>query len=132
MPGKSQPYSDAVLNVLRGTAIAGVSPYVGLFSVAPGDDASPGTELAGNGYARQSIAFAAPVSDTGNVRKISNTNTIQFGPAANDWLSAVAFGVFDAQTNGNLLYWNTLPAAKTIQQGAFGQFAPGSLVVEED
>ena len=38
MPGKSQPYSDAVLNVLRGTAIAGVSPYLGLFSVAPGDD----------------------------------------------------------------------------------------------
>jgi hypothetical protein len=50
MPGKSQPYSDAVLNVLRGTAIAGVSPYVGLFSVAHlRDDAvPPGTELAGN------------------------------------------------------------------------------------
>jgi hypothetical protein len=74
-----------------------------------------------------------PISfDLGLPMKISNTNTIQFGPAANDWLSAVAFGVFDAQTNGNLLYWNTLPAAKTIQQGDFGQFAPGSLVVEED
>ena len=72
------------------------------------------------------------MTDTGNVRKISNTNTIQFGPAATDWLSAVAFGVFDAQSNGNLLYWNTLATPKTIQQGDFGQFAPGSLVVEED
>ena len=98
MPGKSQSYSDAVLNVLRGTSITGVSPYLGLFSVAPADDSSAGTELTGNGYARQ----------------------------------AVAFGVFDAQSSGNLLYWNTLATPKTIQQGDFGQFAPGSLIVEED
>ena len=132
MPGKSQPYSDAVLNVLRGTSITGVSPYLGLFSVAPADDSSAGTELAGNGYARQAIVFGAPVTDTGNLRKTSNTNNIQFGPAAADWSQAVAFGVFDAPSNGNLLYWNTLATPKTIQQGDFGQFAPGSLVVEED
>ena len=47
MPGKSQSYSDAVLNVLNGTSITGVSPYLGLFSVAPADDGSAGTELAG-------------------------------------------------------------------------------------
>ena len=132
MPGKSQSYSDAVLNVLRGTSIIGVSPYLGLFSVAPADDSSAGTELAGNGYTRQALTSAAPVTDTGNLRKIANTNNIQFGPAASDWPQAVAFGVFDAQSNGNLLYWNTLATAKTIQQGDFGQFAPGSLIVEED
>ena len=43
-----------------------------------------------------------------------------------------AFGIFDAPTGGNLVYWNTLTAPKTIQLGDFGQFAPGSLVVEED
>jgi len=132
MPGKTQSYSDAVLNVLRGTGIASVSPYLSLFSVAPADDGSAGTELVGNGYARQSVAFGSPVSDTGNLRKISNTNNLQFGPATADWLQAIAFGIFDAQTNGNLLYWNTLTTPKTVQQGDFGQFAPGSLVVEED
>jgi hypothetical protein len=132
MPGKSQSYSDAVLNVLRGTSITGVSPYLGLFSVAPADDSSAGTELAGNGYSRQAIVFGTPVTDTGNLRKISNTNNIQFGPAAADWPQAVAFGVFDAQSSGNLLYWNTLATPKTIQQADFGQFAPGSLVIEED
>ena len=132
MPGKSQSYSDAVLNVLRGTTITGVSPYLGLFSVAPADDSSAGTELAGNSYARQAIVFSAPVTDTGNLRKIANTNNIQFGPAAADWPQAVAFGVFDAQSSGNLLYWNTLATSKTIQQGDSGQFAPGSLIVEED
>jgi hypothetical protein len=44
----------------------------------------------------------------------------------------VAFGVFDAQTNGNLLYWDALTAAKTVLNGDFGQFAAGTLVVKED
>ena len=132
MPGKTQSHTDAVLNVLRGVALAGVTPYAGLFSTAPADDNSAGTELAGNGYARQAATFGAPVTDTGNLRKISNTNNIQFGPALADWPQAVAFGVFNAQSNGNLLYWDVLPTPKTIQQGDFGQFAPGSLVVEED
>ena len=70
MPGKSQSHTDAVLNVLRGTDLTGVAPYVGLFSVAPADDNSAGTELAGNGYARQAITFGAPATDAGNVRKV--------------------------------------------------------------
>ncbi len=133
MPGKSHAYSDAVLNVLNGDDLPGVTPYVALFSVAPGDDGSPGTELAGHGYARQGITFGAPGPASGNVEQVANTNNIQFGPASGaDWLQAVAFGIFDAQTNGNLLYWNTLATPKVVQQGDFGQFAPGSLVVEED
>jgi len=133
MPGKSQYYSDAVLNVLNGLGITGVAPYVGLFSAAPLNNAAAGTELAGNGYQRQPITFGAPAPDgTGNVQIMSNTSNIQFGPAIADWLQAVAFGIFDAQSNGNLLYWATLTTPKIVQQGDFGQFAPGSLVVEED
>ncbi len=92
MPGKSQSHTDAVLNVLRGTDLTGVAPYVGLFSVAPADDNSAGTELSGNGYARQAITFGAPATDAGNVRKVANTNNIQFGPALANWPEAVAFG----------------------------------------
>ena len=132
MPGKSQSHTDAVLNVLRGTDLTGVAPYVGLFSVAPADDNSAGTELAGNGYARQAITFGAPATDAGNVRKVANTNNIQFGPALADWLEAVAFGVFDALANGNLLYWDALTTAKTVLNGDFGQFGVGTLVVKED
>ena len=133
MPGKAHFYSDAVLNVLNGNDLPGVTPFVALFSAAPGDDGSAGTELTGNGYARQAITFGSPgAGDSTNQRKIASTVNIQFGPATADWLQAVAFGIFDAQANGNLLYWNTLAVAKTVQQGDFGQFAPGSLVVEED
>ena len=131
MPGKSQSHTDAVLNVLRGVDLTGVAPYVGLFSVAPADDNSAGTELAGNNYARQPITFGAPVTDAGNVRKVSNTGSIQFGPALLDWPQAVAFGVF-ASVAGALLYWDVLPTPKIVQQDDYGQFGVGSLVVKED
>ena len=55
MPGKSHAYSNAVLNVLNGNNLPGVTPFIALFSVAPGDDGSAGTELSGNGYSRQAI-----------------------------------------------------------------------------
>lgn len=132
MPGKSQSHTDAVLNVLRGTTLNGVSPYVGLFSAAPANDATAGAELSGNGYQRQAVTFGAPATDTGNVRKISNTNNISFGPASADWLQAVVFGIFDASSGGTLLYWDMLNTPKTIQQDDYGQFAPGTLVVKED
>jgi hypothetical protein len=132
MPGKSQSHTDAVLNVLRGSAVAGVAPYVGLFSVAPADDASAGTELAGDGYQRQAATFSAPAADAGNVRKVANALALQFGPALADWSQAVAFGVFDAQANGNLLYWDALAANKTVLNGDYGQFGVGTLVVKED
>ena len=132
MPGKSHSYSDAVLGVLNGNDLPGVTPFVALFSTAPGDDGWAGTELTGSGYARQAITFGAPGPATGNAEQVANSNNIQFGPAGADWLQAVAFGIFDALTNGNLLYWNALTTPKVVQQGDFGQFAPGSLTVEED
>ncbi|QOY88182.1 phage tail fiber protein [Paludibaculum fermentans] len=132
MPGKSQTHTDAVLNLLRGTTVNGISPFVGLFSAAPANDAGAGTELAGNGYQRQAATFGAPATDTGNVRKISNTSNISFGPSSSAWLQAVAFGIFDAETSGALLYWDVLPTPKTVEQDDYGQFAPGSLVVKED
>ena len=48
-----------------------------------------------------------------------------------DWSQAVAFGVF-ASLAGALLYWDTLPTPKTVQQDDYGQFAVGTLVVKED
>jgi len=135
MPGKTQAQTDAVLNVLRATNItAPATVYVGLFSTNPANDASAGTELTGaGGYARQVVAFGAPAADTGNVRKISNTGIITFGPATgSDWAQAVGFGIFDALTVGNLLYWDSLTTPKTVAVGDSAQFAVGALVVKED
>ena len=133
MAGKSQAHTDAVLNVLRNVAVSAVAqPYVGLFSAAPANDGVGGTELSGNGYARQAVTFSAPQADTGNVRKIVNSGVITFGPASGNWAQAVAFGIFDASSAGTLLYWDVLTAAKTVESGDSAQFAAGALAVKED
>ena len=133
MAGKTQAHTDAVLNVLRATNItAPAGVYVGLFSVAPTSDSNAGTELSGSGYARQAITFGAPAADTGTVRKVSNSAAITFGPATADWTQAVAFGIYDAATVGNMLYWDALTLPRTIQNGDSGAFSVGSLAVKED
>ena len=135
MAGKTQAQSDAVLNLLRATSItAAEAVYASLFSAAPANDASDGTELSGGGYARQAVTFSAPASGIGNARKVSNTNLITFGPAsAADWLSATHFGIHSAASGaGTLLYWDALTAAKTMQVGDSAQYAVGSLTVMED
>ena len=133
MAGKSRTHTDSVLNILRNVAISGVaSPHVGLLSAAPADDSLTGTELSGNGYARQPVTFGAPVTDTGNVRKISNTATCTFGPASADWLQAVAFAIYDAVSGGSILYWDYLQTAKTVQTADYAAFDIGNLQVKED
>ena len=101
MPGKSYAYSGAVLNVLNGNNLPGVTPFIALFSMAPGDDGSAGTELASSGYGRQAITFGTPGPATRNAQQVANTNNVQFGPVVGaDWLPAAAFGIFDAPTAG--------------------------------
>ena len=67
------------------------------------------------------------------MRKISNTGVITFGPATGvDWAQAVGFGIYDALTLGNLLYWDSLTTPKTVAVGDSAQFAVAALVVKED
>jgi hypothetical protein len=135
MPGKSDYLENAILNhVLRNTALTSpATVYVGLFTVAPGEN-SAGTEVSGNAYARQSCAFGAPGAlGSGTAGQVSNSADVTF-PAANPaaWGTVVAFGVFDAATNGNLLYFANLTASKTIDAGDQAKFAAGTLTITED
>jgi hypothetical protein len=135
MAGKSTTHTDAVLNLLRATSItAPATVYVGLYSTAPANDAAAGTELTGaGGYARQAITFGAPATDTGNVRKVANTGAITFGAATgSNWAAAPSFGIFDALTSGNLLYWDTLTTPRTVLVGDTATFAIGVLMAKED
>jgi len=138
MPGKTTAYSDSILNVLRGTARSAITPYVGLFSTAPSSDSDSGTELSGSGYARQAVTFGAPTAGTGSSRRIANTNQITFGPATAAWATAVAFGIWDAASGGNLLYYGQLldsggnATTKTAAKDDTIVLSVGSLRVEED
>lgn len=126
---KSDYLESKILNhVLRNvTYTPPTTVYLALFTVTP-SDAGGGTEASGNGYARQAITFGAPTGTT----QVANTNDILF-PAASPagYGPLVAFGIFDAATVGNLLYWGPLSANVTL--GVNDQFhaAVGAIVIAE-
>lgn len=129
MAAKTSAYATSVLNLLRGTSITATTTiYVGLLQ-------SNGTELSGNGYARQAVTFGAPSSTgSGNEMQVANTGAVTFGPAtSSDWAAASKFAVYDASSAGNKLYGDVdLAVAKTVQVGDSASYAIGALVVKEN
>jgi len=97
--------------------------YAGLYSAAP-SDAGGGTQLTGaGGYARQAMAF-----DAADAGATANTGVITFGPATGaDWAPATHYGVFDADTAGNMLAWGALDDVRTVAVGDSAEYAAGAL-----
>lgn len=128
MAGKSDYLENALLDhVLRNTAYTSpTTVYVGLYTAAP-TDAGGGTEVSGGGYAREAATFGAASGGS-----ISNSAIVDFGTTTGAWGTVTHFGIFDAETAGNLLYWDALTAEKVIGNGDPVSFPIGDLTVTED
>lgn len=125
MAAMSNYLENALVNaVLRNTAYTSpATVYVGLYTTDP-TDANTGTEVSGNGYARQTATFAAPSNG------VSTTSaTIEFPQATGSWGTVAYFGIFDASTSGNLLIHGALTTSKTIDNGDVFRIASGNLTV---
>lgn len=136
MANKTNYLEAAMLNaVLRATSYSTPSDvYVGLFTTAPTDaytSAIPtGVEVSGNAYQRRVATWAVPA---GSPRVSTNDATITFPTAAPaTWGIVVAFGIFDASTSGNLLYWNTLTSNIDVAAGYQVLFDIGALSIGEE
>ncbi len=124
---KSNYWEDAVLNLLRATNItAPTTIYVGLMTAAPGET-GPGTEVTGGAYARTAVTFAAPAAG-----QVSNSAIVNFPTPSAGWGTVVGWGLFDAATVGNMLYYSDQTPNKTINTGDPVSFAASALVVSED
>ena len=125
---KSDYLENAILNhVLRNSAYASPTTiYVGLYTTMPADDGTGGIEVSGGSYARQSVVFAAPVAG-----QTANNALVQFPTATAGWGTVLGVGLFDALTGGNLLYYGTLTASKTVGLGDQISFASSALTVGE-
>ena len=108
MAAMSDYLETQLLNhTLRNTAMASpATVYAGLFSTDP-TDAGTGTEVA---VGRQAVAFDAP---TGGACANSADLNWTGMPAG----AVTHIGIFDAATEGNLLYHGPLAAAKTVNEG---------------
>jgi len=97
-------HTDKLLNLLRATNYtAPANVYAGLISAVTDLEAGTVTEAAFSGYARQAITFAAPGAGLGG-RFVQNSGALTF-PAKGDagTFTAIAVGIWDALTVGNLL-----------------------------
>lgn len=104
-----------------------VSPtlYLALFSADPGDSGSLASEIAGGGYARQSLAGKMGAADATTGLSL-NTSTVTFPVATLPW-SIVALGFTDALTGVNVIQAGRLSAPKIIAAGGLFQLVPGQI-----
>ena len=107
----------------NGTATRPTAWYVGLYTAAPSDSGG-GTEVSGNGYARQAVTFAAATSPGGTT---SNTGAVSFTASGGDWGTITHIGIFDASTAGNLLWHGSMTASKVVNDGDTLQFSTGNI-----
>lgn len=97
--------------------------YVALFTTAP-DDSGGGVEASGGAYVREPIAFDAPSSGvTQNTDIETWTGTAAHG-------TVVAWGIFDAVTVGNLLFWDTVDTSQPFNVDDTVRFSVGALIIQ--
>ena len=128
MAGKSDYLELKILeHVLKNTAYTSpTTVYCGLYTAAP-TDAGGGTEVSGGSYARTAITFGAAASGA-----IANSSPVNFPTPSASWGACTHFGIFDASTAGNLLYWGALAQTETPLTGNTVTFPTGDIDVTED
>lgn len=137
MAHKTNYLENAVLNYLyRGVAMPAIGGlYFALYTVAPGEDGTGGTEVSGGSYARQNVArntseWKDPAAATQGMTE--NINTITYPTASAAWGTIVAAAVLDAVTGGNMLAFNTLAVNKVVNIGDVFKFNAGDWEHAED
>lgn len=141
------PGSTLVDASVTWTAIATIPAlnvlYFALLTAAPSDSGG-GTEVSGGSYARVAVnstlanwagtqSAGSTTASSGTGGQTSNNAAITFPTPSANWGVASHFGIYDAPTGGNLLYWVALTNAKTINNGdPAPAFAIAALTVQED
>ena len=107
----------------RAATSAPSAVYLGLSTGSMADDNS-GTELSGNGYARQAVTFAAASSGS-----IASNAAAEFPAATGSWRSDSHRAIYDASTSGNQLFHGSFATAKTIATGDILKVDAGDLTI---
>lgn len=126
--GLSDYMSNKMLDLeLRAQAFALPSPwYYGLYTATPSNSGG-GTEISGGSYARVSFTpddltmystqLDTAATSSGTAGRTANVAAITFPAPSADWGTAVAYGIFDAASGGNLLFWHALTTSQSIVSG---------------
>lgn len=113
--------------------------YVGLLTSSP-SDAGGGSEVSGGSYARVAVSSSlanwagtqsagSTTASSGTGGQTSNNTPVTFPTPSAGWGNVTHFGIYDAASGGNLLFWGTLTIAKTINQSDTVTFPTASLSI---
>ena len=95
--------------------------YLALFTAISDGEAGSVTEISGNAYARQSVAFTTSGNTT------SNNAAVEFPTATGSWGTVTHVGIYDASSSGNLMAYATLSSSKAIATGDVFRVPSGDL-----
>jgi hypothetical protein len=140
MSGKSLYLKEAILNGYFGSGSIPAAPatlYVALLTTSPTPSSDSCVEVSGGSYARvaitnNSVKFPAATQSGTNPAQKQNAYAIIFPTATADLGTVVAFGIYDAPTGGNLLYWGAVyPTGLAIMSGMTFQISASNLTITE-
>lgn len=117
-------FKTAVLNMLRGVAINGVTPYLALYN---GDPDNGGVELSGGGYSRLALTFSAPAEQSNNDAKIWTTEDVSTARATALWGEWAQTVVMDAATGGHPIFSKAKTPSKVMRSGLLVTITAGNL-----
>lgn len=119
--------------VLRGGTYTGGRLYMALFTAAPSETGG-GTEASYTGYAR--VSFRSDVQANSDQFSVpdgagtaSNTNDLIYAANAGSAQTVTHFGIMDASSGGNMLFWGALAASKTIDPTDIPSFPAGTVKI---
>lgn len=124
---------DLLEHFFQGAALADTPSHLALFTVAPGEDGTGGTEVSGGAYARVAVTANGTnwgSGSAGDPSTIENLLEISFAEATANWGTVVAAAYMDASSGGDVLFVFDLGTSKAVDNGDTAKFAAGSLVAK--
>lgn len=92
--------------------------YIGLSTTAINEDGTGATEPEGNGYARVAVPNNKDSFSDATAGVITNDIQIVFNESTGDWGTITHVFVADAETEGNILYFDALAKERVVQEAA--------------
>lgn len=109
MAAKSTYLRNKILDLVFGRT-AYTAPailYVGLFNTTPTDASPTGIEVTGVNYTRVAVNNNTTNWPSASNGIKTNPNEVSFSVGAGGWSIVTGYGIFDAFSGGNLLYYGS-------------------------
>jgi hypothetical protein len=118
MSAASDYLENKILDHILGGGVFTRPPtlYLALYTAGP-TDSGGGTEVSGSAYSRVAVTNNSTNFPAASGGSKSNGAPINFPTATGNWGTVTHFGVFDAASDGNLLFHGALNASKVIENG---------------